>query len=476
MYNTDSIKKIFKQSNKIMLAIAILPILFSIFFYTRYILIYQNSVDNIQAANQISTKVKNNVLEEMWDIVFGQIEPTNYDKKSIIYELRSEITVISENANTTTERSTLEVAQRTLDTMEKYLDKILDNVKLEQPVEENELIMLQIDSVNQLLYDILQDFVRVEINLASKRSEEVTNSLLLLSMAQLLIIACIFFFSRRTQKFLEKKIQQPINDLVKLANEFSNGHFSYRSTASQLFELSKLSESMNMMAENLTTLIEENAKKQQHLAQSEVRTLQAQITPHFVYNSLDAILALADQEDLPAVKEMTFALSDFFRISLSKGKDWIPLSKEIRHVEDYLKILKIRYAEMLTYDIQVPDGLQEQMVLKMILQPIIENAVYHGTKLVRRAGKVHVGLVEEKEALVFFVNDNGIGMSPEVLNDVRFHLSEVSLSSTESGYGLYNVNRRLNLYYGEDAYLKIESTYNQGTCVTIRVPKKQPTL
>lgn len=459
-----------------MLAIAILPILFSIFFYTRYILIYQNSVDNIQAANQISTKVKNNVLEEMWDIVFGQIEPTNYDKKSIIYELRSEITVISENANTTTERSTLEVAQRTLDTMEKYLDKILDNVKLEQPVEENELIMLQIDSVNQLLYDILQDFVRVEINLASKRSEEVTNSLLLLSMAQLLIIACIFFFSRRTQKFLEKKIQQPINDLVKLANEFSNGHFSYRSTASQLFELSKLSESMNMMAENLTTLIEENAKKQQHLAQSEVRTLQAQITPHFVYNSLDAILALADQEDLPAVKEMTFALSDFFRISLSKGKDWIPLSKEIRHVEDYLKILKIRYAEMLTYDIQVPDGLQEQMVLKMILQPIIENAVYHGTKLVRRAGKVHVGLVEEKEALVFFVNDNGIGMSPEVLNDVRFHLSEVSLSSTESGYGLYNVNRRLNLYYGEDAYLKIESTYNQGTCVTIRVPKKQPTL
>lgn len=459
-----------------MLAIAILPILFSIFFYTRYILIYQNSVDNIQAANQISTKVKNNVLEEMWDIVFGQIEPTNYDKKSIIYELRSELTVISENANTTTERSTLEVAQRTLDTMEKYLDKILDNVKLEQPVEENELIMLQIDSVNQLLYDILQDFVRVEINLASKRSEEVTNSLLLLSMAQLLIIACIFFFSRRTQKFLEKKIQQPINDLVKLANEFSNGHFSYRSTASQLFELSKLSESMNMMAENLTTLIEENAKKQQHLAQSEVRTLQAQITPHFVYNSLDAILALADQEDLPAVKEMTFALSDFFRISLSKGKDWIPLSKEIRHVEDYLKILKIRYAEMLTYDIQVPDELQEQMVLKMILQPIIENAVYHGTKLVRRAGKVHVGLVEEKEALVFFVNDNGIGMSPEVLNDVRFHLSEVSLSSTESGYGLYNINRRLNLYYGEDAYLKIESTYNQGTCVTIRVPKKQPTL
>lgn len=459
-----------------MLAIAILPILFSIFFYTRYILIYQNSVDNIQAANQISTKVKNNVLEEMWDIVFGQIEPTNYDKKSIIYELRSELTVISENANTTTERSTLEVAQRTLDTMEKYLDKILDNVKLEQPVEENELIMLQIDSVNQLLYDILQDFVRVEINLASKRSEEVTNSLLLLSMAQLLIIACIFFFSRRTQKFLEKKIQQPINDLVKLANEFSNGHFSYRSTASQLFELSKLSESMNMMAENLTTLIEENAKKQQHLAQSEVRTLQAQITPHFVYNSLDAILALADQEDLPAVKEMTFALSDFFRISLSKGKDWIPLSKEIRHVEDYLKILKIRYAEMLTYDIQVPDELQEQMVLKMILQPIIENAVYHGTKLVRRAGKVHVGLVEEKEALVFFVNDNGIGMSPDVLNNVRFHLSEVSLSSTESGYGLYNVNRRLNLYYGEDAYLKIESTYNQGTCVTIRVPKKQPTL
>ncbi|KAF1296188.1 ATP-binding protein [Enterococcus sp. JM4C] len=475
MTKTDSIKKIFSQSNKMMLLIAILPILFSIFFYTRYIFIYQNSIENIQSANEISTKVKNKVLEEMWDVVFGQIKPSSYTQKGITVELRADINRISENANTATEKSTLDVALRTLDTMEKYLEKILENVTLEKPVQENEVIMEQIDSVNQLLYDILQDFVHVEIDIAGKRSAEITRSILLLTFAELVIIASIFFFSRRTQKFIEKKIQQPIDDLVKLATEFSNGHLDYRSNVSPLSELSNLSISMNTMADNLNTLIGENAEKQHHLAQSEVRTLQAQITPHFIYNSLDAILALVDQGELQTVKEMTFALSDFFRISLSKGKDWIPLSKEIRHVEDYLKILKIRYGKMLSYTISVPQ-IEDYIVLKMILQPIIENAVYHGTKFIRDVGTVQLEVKEDSEALSFYITDNGIGMTPERLQEVRNNLNNESPSTFESGYGLYNVHRRLKLYYGEAAKLKIDSVYNQGTRVLISVPKNNKIL
>jgi len=204
-----------------------------------------------------------------------------------------------------------------------------------------------------------------------------------------------------------------------------------------------------------------------------VRVLQAQITPHFVYNSLDAIVSLIEQKHYEEAKEMTFALSDFFRISLSKGKDWVSVDTEIRHIKDYLIILKIRYGDMLDFKINVPDDLKEYEILKMILQPLVENAVYHGTKFIRRIGFIQVSVTEIEENLIFTVSDNGIGMTPERLKEVQEELEKGIDSDFNTGYGLYNVNKRLLLYYGSQAGMSINSQYRQGTVITVTVPKRQ---
>ncbi|MHC5216590.1 sensor histidine kinase [Enterococcus sp. LJL128] len=468
-----SIQQIFSQANKLMFALAVIPLLVSVILYSRQIFIYQNTVTNIQEANEIAAKVDDTVLEEMWDVVTGQIQLNDYKKNSIVDELRKDIYHIQENTSTKGERSILEVSLRIIDTLENYQEDILNNLTKENSYEKNKEVMVQVESVTQLLSDILQEFVRIEINLASQKNTELIQSLVFLSLIELLILVGIIYFVSKNRRFLNERVQEPLNNLITMSNELAKGHLGYRLALPETPEFSTLTESLNKMADDLTQLLEENALKQYHLAQSEVRVLQAQITPHFVYNSLDAIVSLIEQERYEEAKEMTFALSDFFRISLSKGKDWISVATEIRHIKDYLVILKIRYGEMLNFEIDVPDQLQEYKILKMILQPLIENAVYHGIKFIRRAGLIQVAAQETEDSLIFTVTDNGLGITSERLLEIQEELAKGIDSDFSTGYGLYNVNKRLLLYYGRQAGITVESRYRQGTIVTVTVPKQQ---
>ncbi|MGC6770103.1 sensor histidine kinase [Enterococcus sp. LJL51] len=468
-----SIQQIFSQANKLMFALAVIPLLVSVILYSRQIFIYQNTVTNIQEANEIAAKVDDTVLEEMWDVVTGQIQLNDYKKNSIVDELRKDIYHIQENTSTKGERSILEVSLRIIDTLENYQEDILNNLTKENSYEKNKEVMVQVESITQLLSDILQEFVRIEINLASQKNTELIQSLVFLSLIELLILVGIIYFVSKNRRFLNERVQEPLNNLITMSNELAKGHLGYRLALPETPEFSTLTESLNKMADDLTQLLEENALKQYHLAQSEVRVLQAQITPHFVYNSLDAIVSLIEQERYEEAKEMTFALSDFFRISLSKGKDWISVATEIRHIKDYLVILKIRYGEMLNFEIDVPDQLQEYKILKMILQPLIENAVYHGIKFIRRAGLIQVAAQETEDSLIFTVTDNGLGITSERLLEIQEELAKGIDSDFSTGYGLYNVNKRLLLYYGRQAGITVESRYRQGTIVTVTVPKQQ---
>ena len=386
--------------------------------------------------------------------------------------MRLAIEEIQANTTTAKEAANLDVALRTLDTLDHYISKMESNIANERPFDENEAIMVQVDAVTVLLYAILQDFVRVEIELAGKTSDDMLVSLYYLILFELVIVLIIVYYARKNNRFLTQQVQEPLNDLIVLSEELSQGHLDYRAKEPEVAELRVVTESMNDMAQNLHVLIEENAVKQFDLAQSELRVLQAQITPHFIYNTLDAILSLAEQGNSEQVKTMTYALSDFLRISLSKGQDWITIEKEIRHVEDYLTILQIRYGAMLTFAIDIPEEIMQTEVLKMILQPLVENAVYHGTKHVRRAGKVTVAATYTADTIQFFVTDNGIGMQEERLLEIQARLAQATVDdSGEGGYGLYNVRKRLLLYYGNVASLDIDSTYRKGTTVTVTVPK-----
>ena len=166
---------------------------------------------------------------------------------------------------------------------------------------------------------------------------------------------------------------------------------------------------------------------------------------------------------------ITRALSDFFRISLSQGRDWIDVSEELRHLRGYLTIQKVRYRDILDYEIDVPEEAQEGLILKLLLQPLVENAIYHGIKFRRRGGRVRVVGRREGEELHFTVIDNGPGMSEERLVEVLSGLGE---EEATAGYGLSNVDRRIRLYYGIKRGLRIHSD-GAGTRVEFIVPVRR---
>ena len=177
---------------------------------------------------------------------------------------------------------------------------------------------------------------------------------------------------------------------------------------------------------------------------------------------------LAEAGQSREVIHITRALSDFFRISLSQGKDWIPLSEEIKHLTGYLTIQKIRYRDILDYEIEIPEELGSCQVLKLLLQPLVENAIYHGVKHRRGRGLVRVTGRMEDRWMSLEVADNGAGMTDERLMKVRDGLSGDGGES--AGYGLFNVNKRIQLYYSQPQGVWIESRMGEGTTVTLKLP------
>ena len=188
MEKIASIKDIFQQTNRMLFSITLIPLVVISIFYTRNILIYRSALANVEEANAVSTIVQENVLEELWDLVFGLIEVTDYESGNELGKVRLAIEEIQANTATAKEAATLDVALRTLDTLDKYISEMERNIQNERLVDENEAIMVQVDAVTVLLYAILQDFVRVEIEIAGQTSDDMLVSLYYLFLFELAII------------------------------------------------------------------------------------------------------------------------------------------------------------------------------------------------------------------------------------------------------------------------------------------------
>jgi two-component system sensor histidine kinase YesM len=178
------------------------------------------------------------------------------------------------------------------------------------------------------------------------------------------------------------------------------------------------------------------------------------------------------------VIEIVRALSSFFRIALSKGKDWIPIAQEIEHVRSYLQIQKIRYRDILDFQIDVDENILDGTILKLTMQPLAENALYHGIKNKRNGGTIWVRARKNgSDQVLLEVQDNGVGFTPYRLAKIQERLSDDSyeISQTGEGFGLANVNKRIKLYYGKEYGLSIESQYQEGTRVTVVIPLQENT-
>lgn len=285
-------------------------------------------------------------------------------------------------------------------------------------------------------------------------------------MAILFICAVIIFsITQLFTSFFEQKISA----LHYYLQRIKEGHLDYHIHDDSTDELGDLTNNLQAMIDEINRLIREDYQTKIELKETQFKALQAQINPHFLYNTLDTIIWLAESDEQKQVVHMVESLSDFFRTSLNQGKDIISIKEEIQHVRSYLEIQQMRYQDILEYEIDVPEEFYQNTIPKITVQPLVENALYHGIKNKRGKGKITVRGYREDSFFILEVRDNGIGMQTERLEQVRNALVHKQFVESKV-YGLYNVNERIRLNCGEEYGLRISSTYQEGTTVKIFLP------
>jgi two-component system sensor histidine kinase YesM len=271
--------------------------------------------------------------------------------------------------------------------------------------------------------------------------------------------------------FLSSSIARPVLKLRTLMKEVEGGKLDVACRVDGSDEISQLGRSFNVMIEEIRNLIEQVYREQRKKREAELKALQEQIKPHFLYNTLDTIRWMAVERGAHDVAELVEALTRLFRIGLSRGKEMIPLGDEVEHARSYLFIQKTRYEDKFDYELKFDAGLSGLQVVKLILQPLVENAIYHGIKQKKGRGSLQVTVGMDGADLVMRVSDDGVGMGPEKLAELRALLESPDASG--QGFGLYSVHERIRLSYGPGYGVEIESEPGAGTTVTVRCPARR---
>lgn len=271
--------------------------------------------------------------------------------------------------------------------------------------------------------------------------------------------------------FFTSSIVKPINKLRLLMKRAQGGNFDVYAEAQRDAEIDQLGQSFNAMIAEIRNLIQQVYLEQKSKREAELKILQAQIKPHFLYNTLDTIQWMAQQHQADDIVQIVGALTSLFRIGLSRGKEMLKVYEELEHVRSYLIIQQARYEDKLEYRIVCEDEeVLNYSVIKLILQPLVENAIYHGIKQKRGMGRIVIGVRKAEGKLIFTVTDDGAGMSPQKLEELREMLRERDPKNPNTGYGIFNVNERIRLLWGNEYGLRFVSEPGKGTTVEVWHP------
>ncbi len=267
---------------------------------------------------------------------------------------------------------------------------------------------------------------------------------------------------------LSNLIAKPIVKLTKKMQRVTDGSLDIQIDVNSNDEIGMLASGFNSMLERIRELLDKVKDEQKKKREYELALIQAQIKPHFLYNSLDLIYIFSSMGRNNEAQCTTKNLADFYRIALSKGKEIITIEEELKNVENYLSIQKVRYADIFDYEIKADEEAACFEIPKLTIQPIVENSIYHGLKLKESFGKLLIESFTENGEVIIRITDDGVGIEEEKLREI-FEENNVSRQS----FGLISVNERIKLYFGEKYGMKVESIVGQWTIVTIRIPKRK---
>ena len=433
---------------------------------------YTEMIDSTVKASEFSLDFKNDFDYETYLVIVGN---KTYEESGIDDMLAGAERVVSELDSITSgydNSRRLESVKKYLGNLRTYSSRIKDNLKKENLYEENMQIWENdVQIVTTLVEDAVLEFIYYDIKEVEQErvayNKRFTSLIAVALIAAIVIFIVIIFFSF----YIPRSISRPIMRITEVTNKVASGDLSVRSDVYDGEETKALSTSLNSMIDKINELLSQVTTEQIRLRKAEFELLQSQINPHFLYNTLDAIVWLAESGEKEKVVSTVSSLSNFFRASLNQGKDIVTIKEDIGHVRSYLEIQQVRYQDILDYEIDVPEEVYPYLIPKITIQPLVENALYHGIKNKRGKGKISITGKMCEDCAYIYVTDNGLGITEERLAVVLNNINNRS-ESEKTTYGLYNVNERIRLDFGEEYGINIDSEYGKGTTVSVKLPLK----
>lgn len=436
-----------------------------------YVTQYKEILHNVTTASEFNQDFKESIDLKMYYYVVD----SHYSEGLPIEEVKAAQDLAISLLETTTQKESWKAINGVLNLCMNLESKIYQIEETDSYDDRQLQLENNIYVLTKLVQEYMYNYLYHEASLLDQLQAEMMNRLYLeIALILFAVVLLLFGMMRRVLKF-GRSITNPISNLCSRVQAIGDGDLTPKTPIqAQEYEIQTLSDGFENMVERLNQLIEQNRQEQISLRSAELALLQAQINPHFLYNTLDAIVWLIEMEKNEQAVEMVTSLSGFFRSSLSNGRDIITLREEEQHVRSYLEIQQVRYKDILEYRIEMEPNLAQYEIPKLTLQPLVENALYHGIKLKRGQGQIIVTGMELPEEILLTVQDNGAGMETERLMQVRRGLCTGKEKKDEPvvGFGIATVHERLQLMFGTEYGLQIESEAGAGTRVSVRIPKQ----
>ena len=462
-------------------AVVTLPFILLVMYLLASMASYSNTyseiVSNMTVANNYNLNFKEEMDESLYKLVVGYVTLDNIESDKslknpyvLIEELRSEFTRLTAITTESESKLWLESLLRNINALEKRVDDIVDSIDAGGRYSENiEMLDNNIYILTELIQDDIQYYIYYQTRYIEKVTDTLEKQIGRFMVVCSILIAVLIAVVAVSAVMIVSGILQPIRQLNSVTEKIAQGDFNARAQVNSDDEVAELAVSFNKMAGNMQSLIDKVKEDERKMRKADLRLLQEQIQPHFLYNTLDTIVWLIESNEPDEAVTMVVTLSDFFREILSKGKEFISIKEEEKHISSYLQIQEMRYRDILEYDIQLDQVIYKYQILKLTLQPVVENALYHGIKYKRAKGCIHIHGEKEGDIIRLTVRDDGVGMDEEELEQLRQQI-EKPCQETEKGFGLANVNERIHMYFGYEYGMKIESEKGKGTTVEIVIP------
>ena len=459
---TTGISEEIRHSVSMIAVLLVLPVLVGVVVMVSYITRYQGMIQRMNTVAELKPALESEIEEDLFAVAAGRIA---FEQSGVIRSMNTINTTLDQLTGETkgNGRLHLTIARRTMDTLNQYVMQVRDGMTERRPVAELEIIVDEVRKICRLVTDMLTDFISEEISGAAAESKRIYQWMWITAGAEIFLLAAAVLYSRNTRVRLTSSIRNAVSSMESTVRQIAEGQFDNRVGETNVEEMQELGEQINEMANQLETLMKETRKQSDHLAKAELRTMQAQINPHFLYNTLSSVLSLARRHHDPRLETMIESLSSMYRISLNQGRENITVADEIRLTENYVYIMRNRFDDLLEVTITSDPAIAESIVPKVILQPFIENSINHA---MADEHVLHIsvcGTIQDGD-VVFTIHDDGTGITRETIQAIFAAQGEA-----QKGFGIRNVHQRIQMLYGSQYGVTIEPM-DIGTRVTLRLP------